>query len=241
MLDDIDDLKKKGAGAAFPTSIISGGGGGLGGGGIAGYLAQFLTPNTITNSLLYQDAQKFLFPLPVDLQNLSLAPGNPAVGFIRLYPKSDKRLYYRDSTGTEIGPLVTSAANVVPISVVVWGTSTSDGFSYSNFFSFGGRGIAADETFVQSQVPSGIISNLRTKIYNPTANSVSLTLRRNGVNTTLGVVCSPNSGLGTILTDNTHTVAVATGDLVDWYLQTAAGSIGVGAVSCFFTSTVPPP
>ncbi|HUJ93407.1 MAG TPA: hypothetical protein VLW46_00430, partial [Candidatus Bathyarchaeia archaeon] len=42
----------------------------------------------------------------VNVTNQSTAPGTPASGTVNVYTKtSDKRLYYKDDTGTEVGPL----------------------------------------------------------------------------------------------------------------------------------------
>ena len=46
----------------------------------------------------------------LNLSNQGAAPGTPGAGTINLYTKSvDKRLYYKDETGTEIGPIASSS------------------------------------------------------------------------------------------------------------------------------------
>lgn len=42
------------------------------------------------------------------------APASPASGTVTVYSKtSDKRLYYKDDTGTEIGPLATAVTGAI--------------------------------------------------------------------------------------------------------------------------------
>jgi hypothetical protein len=46
----------------------------------------------------------------LSLSNQSTPPGTPAAGSVNLYTKTlDKRLYYKDETGTEVGPLATAS------------------------------------------------------------------------------------------------------------------------------------
>ena len=45
-------------------------------------------------------------PTKTIVMTVTTAPGTPAAGFIYIYTKSsDGRLYYKNSTGTEYGPL----------------------------------------------------------------------------------------------------------------------------------------
>ena len=46
----------------------------------------------------------------LSLSNQSTAPGTPGAGSVNLYTKTaDKRLYYKDETGTEVGPIATAS------------------------------------------------------------------------------------------------------------------------------------
>jgi hypothetical protein len=46
----------------------------------------------------------------LSLSNQSTAPGTPSAGSVNLYTKTlDKRLYYKDETGTEVGPIATAS------------------------------------------------------------------------------------------------------------------------------------
>ncbi len=46
----------------------------------------------------------------LSLSNQSTPPGTPSAGSVNLYTKTlDKRLYYKDETGTEVGPLATAS------------------------------------------------------------------------------------------------------------------------------------
>jgi hypothetical protein len=45
----------------------------------------------------------------LNLTNQSTPPGAASAGTVDLYTKSDKRLYYKDDTGTEIGPIAASS------------------------------------------------------------------------------------------------------------------------------------
>jgi len=45
----------------------------------------------------------------LNLANQSVAPGPASAGTVNLYTKADKRLYYQDDTGTEIGPIANTS------------------------------------------------------------------------------------------------------------------------------------
>ena len=50
----------------------------------------------------------------LNLTNQASAPGAANAGTVNLYTKTDKRLYYKDDTGAEIGPIATAASTAFP-------------------------------------------------------------------------------------------------------------------------------
>jgi hypothetical protein len=57
----------------------------------------------------------------LNLTNQGVAPGAPSTGTVNLYSKTDKRLYYKDDSGTEIGPV----ANTTGVQTNVTNTFTA--------------------------------------------------------------------------------------------------------------------
>lgn len=62
------------------------------------------------------------FDTQIDLLEQA-SPANPAAGFLRLFPKSDHKLYTRDSTGAEVDLTATGAGGATAfVTIAKWGT-----------------------------------------------------------------------------------------------------------------------
>lgn len=98
---------------------------------------------------------------------------------------------------------------------------------------------AYTEPFIQTRVPAGQFARLWVLIWANTLNDVSIiTLRKNGSDTALTVTIP--AGSTTTIMDDTHTVTVAQGDLVNYKIDNTAAGVGtitLQILSMEFSST----
>ena len=106
---------------------------------------------------------------------------------------------------------------------------------------FGNNNISATQTITQFVVPTaGTIGNLRINVTsNASTASVTVTVNKNSSNQTLQITIS--AGATGVFTDNTHTVSVAAGDLIQWeFSQATTGSLSCSnadSISCSFIAS----
>ena len=69
-----------------------------------------ITTKQLPSVILPGDPSNPSFSGAINLTNQTTSPGAPRSGTVNLYTKNaDKRLYYKDDTGTEIGPIASSS------------------------------------------------------------------------------------------------------------------------------------
>lgn len=69
-----------------------------------------ITTKQLSSVILPGDPSNPAFSGAINLTNQTTTPGSPRSGTVNLYTKNtDKRLYYKDDTGTEIGPIASSS------------------------------------------------------------------------------------------------------------------------------------
>jgi len=122
------------------------GGGGIGGSGTAGYIPKFIAPATLGDSIMYVSVDTVFITgglsassdivtsanfgciiarhAMTDLVKAS-APSSPTSAYVRLYAKTDNKLYYKDSLGAETGPLGAGGMVAHPLLGVTWHSDVS--------------------------------------------------------------------------------------------------------------------
>ena len=69
-----------------------------------------ITTKQLSSVILPGDPSNPAFSGAINLTNQTTSPGSPRSGTVNLYTKNtDKRLYYKDDTGAEIGPIASSS------------------------------------------------------------------------------------------------------------------------------------
>ncbi len=162
------------------------------------------------------------------------AAATPAAGAISVYSKTaDKRLYYKDDAGVEIGPLVTSVGQATQAANLVYAGPSSGAAAQPTF-----RQIVypdfATSTFVDvNGTTQAIAATTFTALIFPTKNSDTL----NEYDTTTGTFTPVNSGLYLIFITTESGTTGITNQRVLVSLSTTSGSDGTRIIAGYTNSS----